>query len=66
MNAIEAKFNKFYQLILESLQNSFDIRHFYFVFAITISLLVIEIFYAGWKNHLFAKYWNSTNQRVRI
>lgn len=55
MNAIEAKFNKFYQLILESLQNSFDIRHFYFVFAITISLLVIEIFYAGWKESSLRK-----------
>lgn len=55
MNAIGDKFHKFYQLIAENLHNAFDIRHFYFIFSLTITLLLFEIFYVGWKESSFKK-----------
>jgi sterol desaturase/sphingolipid hydroxylase (fatty acid hydroxylase superfamily) len=47
--------HKFYELLKDTLNNSFNIDHFYFLFTITVSLLFLEVIYEGWENSSLKK-----------
>ena len=52
---IELLGNKFYELFKNTLNNSFDVNHIYFLLVTTISLLIIEVIYEGWENSSMKK-----------
>lgn len=52
---IELVGHKYYELFKNTLNNSFDVNHIYFLVVTTISLLIIELIYQGWANSSLKK-----------
>ena len=55
MQTIEYIFQKFYDLLVESFEKSLDAEYFIILFGATASLLLVEMFFAGWEKSSLRK-----------